>query len=140
MGAYGVGEVLRLDLVGVVADITLGPGNVAPSSDQSRQIFALLDPPSVGGRPTVTDQQGTGVTIGDCLRLGLLLADRATVIQAQMTVSVDEARHDPPLGHELCTGLRLIGDQAIDHVEISRLPGRQGRAVESQRRHDQLSL
>ena len=59
------GEVVGLDLVGVVADVAAGAGHVAPGPDQPRQVVALLHPPGVGRRAAVAQQQHPGVAVGD---------------------------------------------------------------------------
>ena len=64
----GRGELARLDLVGVVADVALGPGQVPPAADQPGQVLARLDPPGVGRRAGVPDEQRAGVPVLQRLR------------------------------------------------------------------------
>ena len=103
-------ELVGLDLVGVVADVALGPRDVPPRPDQPREVLALVDPRGVGGRPAVADQQRPAVAVVDRLLLGLLVADRAVVVEAEVAVGVDEAGDDPPLRRGLRAGLGLVGD------------------------------
>ena len=58
-----VGELAGLDLVGVVADVALGAGQVPPAADQARQVVAVVDPAGVGRRAGVADQQRPGVAV-----------------------------------------------------------------------------
>ena len=63
-------QVVGLDLVGVVADVAPGAGDVAAAADQPRQVVALVDPAGVGRRAAVAQQQRAGVAVGDRLLLG----------------------------------------------------------------------
>ncbi len=121
----------RLDLVGVVADVALGPGDVPAGADQPRQVLALVDPGGVGRRAAVAQQQRARVAVGDGLLLGGLVVDGTVLVEPDVAVGVDQSRDDPPLGHRLGAGLGLVGDQPVDDVEVTRLAVRQDRSPES---------
>ena len=89
-------EVLRLDLVGVVADVALGARDVAARADQPRQVVAVVDPRGVDRRAAVAEQQRPGVAVGHRLLLGRRLVDAAVRVEPDVAVRVDQARHDPP--------------------------------------------
>ena len=76
-------ELGRLDLVGVVADVALGPRQVPTGPDQPGQVVAVVDPGGVGGRAAVAQQQRTGVPVGDRLLLLGLLVDGARARRAR---------------------------------------------------------
>jgi hypothetical protein len=84
-------EFVGLDLVGVVADVAPGPGDVFAGPDDSWQVVPVVDPPGVGRAARVTDEQGASIPVGRGLLLGNVGLDRAVVVQADVTVSVDEA-------------------------------------------------
>ena len=86
------GELVGLDLVGEVADVALGAGDVATGPDQPRQVLALVDPGGVGGRAAVAQQQRPGVPVGDRLLLGGLLVDGAVLVEPDVAVRVDQPR------------------------------------------------
>src|SRR5665811_1394698 len=67
------GQILRLDLVGVVADVTAGARDVPPSSHDARQVLPVIDPAGVGRRAGIAQQQGAAVPLGDRLLLALSL-------------------------------------------------------------------
>ena len=115
------GQLERLDLVGVVADVALGPGQVSPAPDQPRQVVAVVHPPGVGGRAGVADQQRPGVAVLDGLGLRLLVADRAVVVEPDVAVRVHQTRDDPSLGGRLRAGLVLERDPPVDDIEVADL-------------------
>ena len=84
-----------LDLVGVVADVALRPGDVTAGPDDLRQVLAVVDPAGVGGRPRVADEQRAGVPVGQRLLLGHLVRHRAVLVEPDVAVRVDETRDDP---------------------------------------------
>ena len=129
------GELLGLDLVGVVADVALGPGDVPARPDQPREVLAVVDPRRVGGRAAVADEQGAAVPVGDRLPLGLLVADRPVVVEAQMAVRVHQPRDDPSLRHGLGTCLPLVGDPPVHDVQLAGLAVGQDRTPEPLRSH-----
>jgi hypothetical protein len=47
--AHGLDQLIGLDLVGVIADVTAGPGNMPAGPDDHRKVVAIIDPPRVGG-------------------------------------------------------------------------------------------
>ena len=47
--AHGLDQLIGLDLVGVAADVTAGPGNMPAGPDDHRKVVAIIDPPRVGG-------------------------------------------------------------------------------------------
>ena len=85
-------ELGRLDLVGVVADVALGAGDVPTGPDQPRQVLAVVDPRGVGGRPAVAQEQRPGVAVGDRLLLRRLVVDGAVLVEPDVAVRVDQAR------------------------------------------------
>ena len=60
-----------------------------------------------------------------------LVVDGAVLVEPDVAVRVDQPRDDPALGHGLGTGLRLVGDQPVDDVQVTRLAVGQDRAPES---------
>ena len=70
LDAHAVDELVRLDLVGVVADVAAGPGDVPPRPDDLGQVLALVDPPRVRRRAGVADEQRARVAVGERLGLG----------------------------------------------------------------------
>lgn len=105
-------EVAGFDLMGVVADVAAGPGDVAVGPDDLRQVLAVVDPPGVGGRSRVPDQQRSGLPVGERLLLGGRRVDRAVPVQAHMAVRVDQSGQRPPPDRHRAVGAGrpLIGD------------------------------
>ena len=101
-----VGELVGLDLVGVVADVALGATDVTTAADQPRQVVAVLDPAGVGGAAGVADQQRPAVAVVDRLLLGLLVGGGAEVVEPEVAVGVDQPGHDPALAGGLGAGWR----------------------------------
>ena len=128
-------QVGGLDLVGVVADVAAGAGEVAAAADQAGQVVAVLHPAGVGRRAAVAEEERTGVAVGDRLLLGRRVVDRAVGVEAEVAVGVDQPGHDPALGGRLGPGLLLEGDPAVDDVEVTRLAVRQHGAAEAQGGH-----
>ena len=104
-----VGEVAGLDLVGEVADVAAGAGEVPAAADQPRQVVAVVHPAGVGGRAAVAQQQRAGVAVGDRLLLGGRVVDGAVGVEADVAVGVDQPGHDPALGRRLGTGAAARG-------------------------------
>ena len=128
-------QLVGLDLVGVVADVALGAADVAPAADQPRQVVAVVDPPGVGGAAGVADQQRSPVAVVDRLLLGLLVPHGAEVVEPEVAVGVDQARDDPAVARRLRAGLALVGDAAVDDVQITRLAVGQHRTGEPECSH-----
>ena len=128
-------QLVRLHLVGVVADVPLGAPEVAPAADQPRQVVAVVDPPGVRGAAGVTDQQRAPVAVVDRLLLGLLVPHGAEVVEPEVAVRVDQARHDPAVARGLRAGWALVGDAAVHDVQITGLAVGQDRAGELERGH-----
>ena len=128
-------QVRGLDLVGVVADVAPGAGDVAAAPDQAGQVVAVVDPGGVGGHARVADQQGAAVAVLDRLTLGLLVVDRAVVVEPDVAVGVGQTGHDPAARDELGARLGLIGDVTVDDVQLGGLAVGQDRAGEPQRSH-----
>ncbi len=126
-------ELGRLDLVGVVADVALGPRDVPSGTDQPGQVLAVVHPRRVGGRSAVAQQQRPGVAVGDRLLLGGRLVHRAVVVEAHVAVGVDQAGHDPAATGVLGRRDGLVGDVPVDDVEVARLSVGQHRSTEPQR-------
>jgi hypothetical protein len=135
LARHRLGELVGLDLVCVVADVALGPGDVAAGSDQPGQVVAVVDPAGVGRGAAVADQQGPGIAVGQRLRLGLLLGDRPVVVEPQVAVGVDQAGDDPALRRGLGAGLLLEGDAAVDDVQVPGLAVGEDRAAEAESTH-----
>ena len=129
------GEVARLDLVGVVADVAPGAGDVAPGAHQPRQVVAVVDPRGVDRRAAVAQQQRAGVAVGDRLLLAGRLVDAAVRVEPDVAVRVDQARHDPAARDQLGRGDGLVGDAPVDDVQVAALAVGQDRSGEPQRRH-----
>ena len=109
-------EFVGLDLVGVVADVAPGPGDVFAGPDDSWQVVPVVDPPGVGWAARVADEQGAGIPISGGLPLGNVGLDRAVVVQAHVTVGVDEAGQRPaPHGLDVVTG---TGRSGIRHPPV----------------------
>ena len=128
-------QVLRLDLVGVVADVALRPRDVPPGPDQPRQVVALVHPGRVGRRPGVADQQRARVPVVDRLLLGDLVGRAAVVVQPEVAVRVDQPRHHPPARDRLRPGLLLQRDPAVDDVQVPDLAVGKHRAGHLQSGH-----
>ena len=90
-------ELVLLDLVGVVADVAAGAGDVPAGADDLRQVVALVDPVRVAGLARVADEQRAAVAVGDRLLLGLVARHGAVGPEADVAVGVDEAREHPAL-------------------------------------------
>ncbi|RPK86897.1 hypothetical protein EES46_20275 [Streptomyces sp. ADI98-10] len=105
-------EVAGLDLVGEVADVAAGPGDVPAGPDDLRQVLPVVGPPGVGGRSGVPDQQRSGLPVGDGLLLGGRRVDRAVLVQAHMAVRVDQAGQRPAGDRHRAVGAGrpLVGD------------------------------
>ena len=88
-------DVLGLDLVGEVADVAAGPGDVPARPDDARQVLPLVDPARVGRAAGVADEQGAGVAVGAGLLLLGGAVDGAVLVQADVAVRVDEAGQHP---------------------------------------------
>ena len=98
-------QLVGLDLVGVVADVALGAGDVPAGADQPRQVVAVVDPAGVGGRAAVADQQGAAVAVGDRLLPRSPRRSMAPcVVEPEVAVRVDQPGHDPALGGGLGAG------------------------------------
>ena len=61
--------------------------------------------------------------------------DLAVLVEADVAVRVDEAGDDPAAGHGLGAGLRLVGDPAVDDVEVAGLAVGQDRSGDAQCSH-----
>ena len=101
-------ELVLLDLVGVVADVAAGAGDVPAGADDLRQVLALVDPVRVAGLPGVADEQRAAVAVGDRLLLRLLARHAAVRSEPDVAVGVDEAREHPAL-ERLHVGVRSVG-------------------------------
>ena len=115
-------ELVLLDLVGVVADVAAGAGDVPTGADDLRQVLALVDPARVAGLPGVADQQRAGVAVGERLLLGLLAGHLAVRTQSDVAVRVDEPRQHPALErlHVAHTG-RWVGVKVTVPVDDPQL-------------------
>jgi hypothetical protein len=83
----------------------------------------------------VADQQRSPVAVVDRLLLGRLVVGGAEVVEPQVAVRVDQPGHDPALGSSVGTGLGLVGDPAVDDVEVACLTVGEDRAAEALRTH-----
>ena len=113
-------ELGRLDLVCVARLVSPRTGQVAAGPDDPRQVFSPIDPPGVRRAPRVADEQRAGVAVGAGLRLGGRLVDRATRVQADVAVRVDEARQHPAAQHlHVGSGTARPGirDPAVDNPD-----------------------
>ena len=82
-------ELVRLDLVGVVADVAAGAGDVpAGADDRGRSSRSSTHRVSPGAR--VPDEQGAGLPVGDRLLLGSSRVDRPVGVEADVAVRVHE--------------------------------------------------
>ena len=126
-------QVGRLHLVGVAADVALRRGDVPAAADQPGQVVAVVDPARVGGRTGVADEERPAVAVGDRLLLGGRVVGGTEVVEPEVAVRVDQAGDDPALGDGVGARLRLVGDAAVDDVEVARLAVGQDRSTEALR-------
>src|SRR5690606_473674 len=115
------GEVLRLDLPGVVPDVAAGTGDVPTGPDDLREVVAGVGPAGVGGRAGVTQQQGAGVTVGERLLLGDVVGDGAVPVQAHRAVGVDKAGQHPAVdGTDVAgAGGTVVRDPSVDDPQLA---------------------
>jgi hypothetical protein len=57
------------------------------------------------------------------------------LVEADVAVGVDQPRNDPSLGDRVGTGLCLVGDGAVDDVEVPGLAIGEDRTAESLSSH-----
>ena len=89
-------ELVLLDLVGEVADVAAGAGDVPAGADDLGQVVALVDPARVAGLARVADEQRAAVAVGERLLLGLVARRTAPwASEPDVAVRVDEAREHP---------------------------------------------
>ncbi len=84
----------------VVAQITLGTGDVSSGSDEPGQVVALLHPPSVGRAARVTEQEHPRLSLGQCVRQRPCVADGPMGLQTDVAVRVDQSGQHPA-GHRV---------------------------------------
>jgi phosphomethylpyrimidine synthase len=97
--AHGLDEAPGFDFVGEAAKVAACPGDMPARPDQHRELLAALHPAGIGGRARISDQQGSGVEVSQCLfpgHGGLHGTGRA---QPDMAVGVREARQYPAVKH-----------------------------------------
>ena len=116
-------QLAGLDLVGVVADVALGAGDVPAGADQPRQVLAVVDPGGVGGRAAVADQQRAGVAV---LRPPAARSPRRRSAPSSSRPRWQWASTRPgtiqPSHGALGAGDRLVGDPAVDDVQLAGSP------------------
>lgn len=105
------------------ADVALRAGDVAAGADDPGQFLVVVDEPGVDGRARVAQQQGPCVAFGLGLRDGARSVLMAPAVpDADVTVGVDQPRHDPPCAAErFGSGHRLERHQAVAHPEVAHL-------------------
>ena len=131
LAGHLIDQRLRLDLFGVVAEVALRPGDVAPGPDDPRQVRPLIDPVGVHRGARVADQKGAGVPVGAGLGLGDVGRDGALRTEPDVAVGIDETGQDPgSAAHGDGVGDRLGADQAVHHPQVGRLTVGQKHAVE----------
>ncbi len=113
-------EVLRLDLMRVVADVAAGTGDVPARADDARQVVPVVDPAGVGGRAGVAQQQRARVAIGDRLLLAGRGVHRAVLVEADVAVGVDQAGQCPALddGGLARAARPFVRDAPVDHPQF----------------------
>ena len=114
------GQVLWLDLVGVVAEVSARPGDVPTRSDDARQVGAVVDPAGVGRGAGIAHQQGSRVTVGERLVLRSGVVHRAAGVESDMAVGVHQTGQDPAFhGLDVRTrGWDVIRDPAADDPDL----------------------
>src|SRR5690606_26236908 len=114
------GEVVGLDLPGVVADVAAGAGDVPAGPDDLRQVVAVVGPPGVGGGARVAQQEGAGVPVGEGLLLGDVLGDRAVPVETHVAVGVDQSGKHPAVDGARVAGAgrAVVGDPAVDDPQL----------------------
>jgi hypothetical protein len=101
-------QLVRLHFLAVVAEISLGSGDVPPGADDSREVFPIVHPPGIGGAARIPKQQRSGVAVGNCLLFGPLIGDGALPLQTDVTMRIHKAGHHPNArGNGLCVADRL---------------------------------
>ena len=126
-------QVVGLDLVGVVADVAPGAGDVPAGPDQPRQVVAVVDPAGVGGRAAVAEQQRAARRGPRSPAARWPRRDRAVVVETEVAVGVDQPGTIQPSTARSAPGTRLVGDPAVDDVQLARLAVGQDRAGEPER-------
>ena len=125
-------EVVGLDLVGVVADVALGAGDVPARPDQPRQVVAVVDPGGVGRRARSRGsaaRRRPGRSTACCSVVSSV--DAAVVVEPEVAVRVDQARHDPAARDRLRRATASPGDPAVDDVQVADLAVGQDRSARS---------
>ena len=101
-------QLVGLDLVGVVADVALGPGDVPARADQARQVLAVVDParcrrPSRSRGSAARRRRGRRPPAASVSAV----VDRAVVVEPQVAVRVDQPRarssRSPPSPRPACS-------------------------------------
>lgn len=111
-------EVPRLDLMGVVPDVAAGARDVAARPDDLREVGAGVDPPGVGGRPRVPQQQRPGLPLAERLLLGGGFVDRPARVEPDVAVRVDQTGQRPPPHRDGLRGRAYVGDPPPDHPQL----------------------
>src|SRR5674476_1300583 len=114
------GPVLRLDLMGVVADVATRPGDVPAGSHDAWQVLAFVDPARVSRRARIAQQQRARVTVGDRLVFGRGVVHSSMGAESDVAMGVHETwKH--PASHGLDVRARrrpVIGDLAPYDPEL----------------------
>jgi len=99
---------------------------VTSGANDAGQVGPVIDPMGIDRRTCVPDQQDSGVSIGDGLLLRSGRIDRSPSPQTDMTVRVDQARHDPEVaGDSLRATDRFVTDEPVADPNVGRLGIRQ---------------
>ena len=113
-----VDELVGLDLVGVVADVALRPGQVPTGPDDPRQVVAIVHPPGVGRRACVATEQHAGVAVGDRLLLGDVVATAPSASSPMWQCASTSPGTIQPSPIGLGVGDRAVRDVPVDDVQV----------------------
>jgi hypothetical protein len=100
--------------------------------DDAGQVIPIIDPAGVRRAPRVPDQERADSEVGECLPFLLGFVHRATGVEPDMAVRIDQTRKYPSGGHRFRRRDRLVCDPAIHDVDVARILRRQGYARDPQ--------
>ncbi len=123
LAAHGLGELGDVvELEPVVAQVALGPGEVAARAHEARQVTTAVHPPRVERRAGVAHQENPAVAVRQRLLLRGRRVDGALGAQPDVAVHVDEAGQGPALELDHVGALRRRPGEADPPVLTHRSP------------------